>query len=138
MDPLSAAEAASELAGLFVTIVKYIKEVIESIKGARKALIELLNRSERMRLKLELFRSLASRLREPAQGAITLTFNDEACHRTASDLYNLVHKVASAAKHSDIWMRLNWVFYKGDAAALTGKLEEQERDFNSVLMFIAA
>lgn len=138
MDPITAAEVASELAGLFVTIVKAIKEVIETMKGAKKGLIQLLNRSERMRLILELFRSLTSRLREPTQRSMTLTFDDAACRQTATDIYNLVHKVAGAAKHSDLWMKFNWVWYKGEATGLIDKLEVQERDLNSVLMFIAA
>lgn len=138
MDPITSCTVASELAGTFVNVIKLIKSIIETMKGTKKALVELLNRSERMRLILELFRSFTKRLHEPNQKTMTLTFNDGACRETVNELYGLVRKVAQAAQYSDLWMKFNWVLYKTEATKMIEKLEARERDLDSVLMFIAA
>jgi hypothetical protein len=138
MDPITATQIAGELAGTFLSLVKTTKEIIETMNGARESLLEILTRCERIRLNLELFRSLATRLSDPVEKSITLTFNESAYRQTANEVTALVQKIAGAAKHSDLWMKINWVYYKGDVGGLLGKLEEREKDLGFVLMFIAA
>lgn len=138
MDVIAAAQLAGDVAGLFLDIVKATKELIETMQGARDALVELLSRSERVRLNLELFRSLAGQLVDKDQKSMTISFNDSAYSTTGSEVLTLVRKVADSSKHSDLWMKFNWVFYKSDVEALVKKLEAREQDLNLVLTFIAA
>lgn len=53
------------------------------MKGTRHALVELLTSSERIRLNLELFRSLANRLTDPEEKSTVLSFNDAEYRQTA-------------------------------------------------------
>ncbi|KAF9885069.1 hypothetical protein FE257_000800 [Aspergillus nanangensis] len=138
MDVLAAAQMATEMAGLFLTIVEKTKELIETMKGAREALMELLSRSERVRLNLELFRALSRQLVDLHGKAMAVAFNGAAYSQTGNEVLTLVHKVADSSKHSDLWMKINWVYYKGDAEALVKKLEAREQDLGFVLTFIAA
>ncbi|EAW21388.1 uncharacterized protein NFIA_065520 [Aspergillus fischeri NRRL 181] len=138
MDPIAATQLAADVAGIFLKIVNTVKDVIETMKGAKEALIELLSRCERVRLYLELFRSLTSRLSNPVEKSISLSFNDSAYRQTADEILGFVHKIADASKHSELWMKFSWVFYKADVTALVGKLEAREKDLNLVLTFIAA
>ncbi|EAW09753.1 uncharacterized protein ACLA_039690 [Aspergillus clavatus NRRL 1] len=138
MDPIAATQLAADVAGIFLKIVKTVKEAIETMKGAREALVELLSRCERVRLHLELFRSLAHRLSNPEGKSVSLSFNDSAYRQTAGEILGLIHKVADASKHSDLWMKFNWLFYKADVTALIVKLDAREKDLNLVLTFIAA
>jgi hypothetical protein len=138
MDPITATQLAADVAGIFLKIVNTVKDVIETMKGAKEALIELLCRCERARLYVELFRSLSSRLSNPVERSISLSFNDSAYRQTGEEILGFVHKIADASKHSEIWMKFSWVFYKADATALVGKLEAREKDLNLVLTFIAA
>ncbi|KAH1433938.1 hypothetical protein KXX32_000986 [Aspergillus fumigatus] len=138
MDPIAATQLAADVAGIFLKVVTTVKDVIETMKGAKEALIELLSRCERVRLYLELFRSLTSRLSNPVEKSISLSFNDSAYRQTANEILGFVHKVADASKHSELWMKFSWVFYKADVTALVGKLEGREKDLNLVLTFIAA
>lgn len=108
------------------------------MKGAKEALVELLSRCERVRLYLESFRFLTSRLSNPVERSILLSFNDSAYRQTGDEILGFVHKIADASKHSEIWMKFSWVFYKADVTALVGKLEAREKDLNLVLTFIAA
>jgi hypothetical protein len=137
MDPIAATQLAADVAGIFLKIVNTVKEVIETMKGAKEALIELLSRCERVRLYVELFRSLVTRL-STVERSISLSFNDSAYRQTADEILGFVHKIADASKHSEIWMKFSWVFYKADVTALVGKLEAREKDLNLVLTFIAA
>lgn len=107
------------------------------MKGAKEAIVELLSRCERVRLYLESFRSLTTRLSNPER-SISLSFNDSAYRQTADEILGFVHKIADASKHSEIWMKFSWVFYKADVTALVGKLDAREKDLNFVLTFIAA
>lgn len=75
MDPIAATQLAADVAGIFLKVVTTVKDVIETMKGAKEALIELLSRCERVRLYLELFRSLTSRLSNPVEKSISLSFN---------------------------------------------------------------
>ncbi|GFF49737.1 hypothetical protein IFM61606_05377 [Aspergillus udagawae] len=138
MDPLTATQLAADVAGIFLNIVNTVKDIIETMNGAKEALIELLNRCERVRLYLEVFRSLTSRLSNPVERSISLSFNDSAYRQTADEILGFAHKIADASKHSEIWMKFSWVFYKTDVTALVGKLEAREKDLNLVLTFIAA
>ncbi|RHZ66867.1 uncharacterized protein CDV56_105112 [Aspergillus thermomutatus] len=104
MDPIAATQLAADVAGIFLKTVNTVKDIIETMKGAREALVELLSR----------------------------------CERTADEILGFVHKIADASKHSEIWMKFSWVFYKADVTALVGKLEAREKDLNLVLTFIAA
>ncbi|KAF7157872.1 hypothetical protein CNMCM5623_002306 [Aspergillus felis] len=138
MDPITATQTAAEVAGIFLTIVNTVKGIIETMNGAKEALVELLSRCERVRLYVELFRSLTSRLSNPVERSISISFNDSAYRQTADEILGFVHKIADASKHSEIWMKFSWVFHKTDVTALVGKLEAREKDLNLVLTFIAA
>ncbi|KAJ5619391.1 hypothetical protein N7510_003375 [Penicillium lagena] len=138
MDVVASAQAAAALAGMFLEIVQVTKHAIETMKGARTALVEMFTRAERIRLNLELFRALTNRLSDPTEKNTALSFNESAYRQTASEVLELVRKVADSAKHHDFVMKVNWLFYRSDVAALVKKLEERERDLGLVLTFIAA
>lgn len=78
MDIIASAEAAPTLAGMFLEIVKITKHVIETMRGARTASVELFTRAERIRLNLELFRSLANKLSDPMEKVTALSFDKSA------------------------------------------------------------
>jgi hypothetical protein len=138
MEAAAFAQAAAALASMFLEIVSTTKQVIETMKGARAALVELFTRAERIRLNLELFRSLTYRLSDPMERTAAISFNESSYRQTANEVLELVHKVADSGKRSDLMMRVNWLFYRSDVAALVKKLEDRERDLGLVLTFIAA
>lgn len=138
MDVMASAHAAAALAGMFLELVRTMKHVIKAMKGARLALVEMLTRAERIRLNLELFRSLTTRLSDPMERSTALSFNESTYRQTANEVLDLVRKVAGLAKRHDLWMKVNWLFYRSDVAALVKKLEERERDLGLVLTSIAA
>ncbi|KAL4992680.1 hypothetical protein BDW68DRAFT_183911 [Aspergillus falconensis] len=138
METVASAQAVAALASMFLEIVSTTKQVIETMKGARAALMELFTRAERIRLNLELFRSLTYRLSDPVEKASAISFNERAYQQTAEEVLQLVRKVADSGKRSDLMMRVNWLFYRSDVAALVKKLEEREKDLGLVLTFIAA
>ncbi|RJE20392.1 hypothetical protein PHISCL_07263 [Aspergillus sclerotialis] len=138
MDGVSSTQAAAALAGIFLQIVQVTKHVIETMKGARTALVDLVTRAERIRLNLELLRSLTSKLSDPMEKNAALLFNESAYRRTADEVLALVCRIADTAKHHDLVMKVNWLFYRSDVAALVKKLEERESDLGLVLAFIAA
>lgn len=78
MDIIASAEADATLAGMFLEIVKITKHVIETMRGARTALMELFSRTERIRLNLELFRSLANKLSDPKEKITALSLDESA------------------------------------------------------------
>lgn len=78
IDIIASAEAAATLAGMFLEIVKITKHVIETMRGARTASVELFTRAERIRLNLELFRSLANKLSDPMEKITALSFDESA------------------------------------------------------------
>lgn len=138
MDIVASAQAAATLAGMFLEIVQVTKHVIETMKGARTALVEMFTRAERIRLNLELFRSLTNKLSDPMEKTTALSFNENAYRQTADEVLELVRKVADSGKRHDLVMKVNWLFYRSNVIALVKKLEERERDLELVLTFIAA
>jgi uncharacterized protein (DUF1778 family) len=138
MDIVASAQAAATLAGMFLEIVQVTKHVIETMEGARAALVEMVTRAERIRLNLELFRSLTNKLSEPMEKTTALSFNKSAYRQTANEVLQLVRKVAESGKRHDLVMKVNWLFYRSDVVALVKKLEERGRDLGLVLTFIAA
>ncbi|KAL4742694.1 hypothetical protein BDV11DRAFT_180442 [Aspergillus similis] len=138
MEAIASAQAAAALASMFLEIVSTTKQVIETMKGARAALMELFTRAERIRLNLELFRSLTYRLSDPMERTAAISFNESSYRQTANEVLELVRKVADSEKRSNLMMRVNWLFYRADVAALVKKLEDRERDLGLVLTFIAA
>jgi methyl-accepting chemotaxis protein len=76
MDIVASAQAAATLAGMFLEIVQVTKHVIENMKGARAGLVERFTRAERIRLNLELFRSLTNKLSDPIEETTALLFNE--------------------------------------------------------------
>lgn len=78
MDIIASAEAATTLPGMFLEIVKITKHVIETMRGARTASVELFTRAERIRPNLELFRSLANRFSDPMEKITALSFKESA------------------------------------------------------------
>ncbi|KAL4760920.1 uncharacterized protein BDW70DRAFT_168414 [Aspergillus foveolatus] len=138
MEAAAFAQAAAALASMFLEIVSTTKQVIETMKGARAALVELFTRAERIRLNLELFRSLTYRLSDPMERTAAISFNESSYRQTANEVLELVRKVADSGKRSDLMMRVNWLFYRSDVATLVKKLEDRERDLGLVLSFIAA
>ncbi|KAJ5283309.1 hypothetical protein N7505_001289 [Penicillium chrysogenum] len=138
MDIVASAQAAATLAGMFLEIVQVTKHVIETMKGARTALVEMFTRAERIRLNLELFRSLTNKLSDPMEKTTALSFNENAYRQTADEVLGLVRKVADSGKRHDLVMKVNWLFYRSNVVALVKELEERERDLELVLTFIAA
>jgi hypothetical protein len=138
MDIVASAQAAATLAGMFLEIVQVTKHVIETMKGARAALVEMFTRAERIRQNLELFRSLTNKISDPMEKTTALSFNESVYRQTAKEVLQLVRKVADSGKRHDLVMKFNWLFYRSDVAALVKKMEERERDLGLVLTFIAA
>ncbi|KAF2153593.1 hypothetical protein K461DRAFT_293846 [Myriangium duriaei CBS 260.36] len=138
MDPISAVVSAQEIAGLCATIVKKIKSFIEAVKGAKQALIDMLDRMERMRLLVNEFKSLAQRLKNSSDQNINLAFNDSECMMTLRRVQSLVDKVTEEAHVHDYWMQIKWVRHKEEAGGLLTRLASHERDLGTVLQFIAA
>ena len=86
MDIVASAQAAATLAGMFLEIVQVTKHVIGTMKGARTALVEMFTRAERIRLNLELFRSLTNKLSDPMEKITALSFNESAYRQTANEV----------------------------------------------------
>jgi len=138
MDPITAVGTAGELAGVLWQLVKQIRQLVEAAKGARQALIDLARRMERMRLLLNEFKSLAQRLENSDHRGILLSFDDIGCRETLGQLQTLVNKLSLEAGVHQMWMKVNWIWHKEDAAKLLSRLAAHESDLSSALQFIAA
>ncbi|KAL4812735.1 hypothetical protein BDW67DRAFT_188418 [Aspergillus spinulosporus] len=134
MEAAAFAQAAAALASMFPEIVSTTKQVIETMKGARAALMELFTRAERIRLNLELFRSLTYRLSEPMERTAAISFNESSYRQTATEVLELVRKVADSGKRSDLMMRernqLANAAYSGDWESVPGCLEKTKSLFH--------
>jgi hypothetical protein len=138
MDPVSLTMAAIGLTKLCVQIVKQIKKVVETMKNAKKGLLELLRRTERMRLYLEILRSLCSQLVDARARDITLNFNKSACQTTIEELQQLMLKIANTSESGSVWMAVNWIHYKGQVEELVQRLRDEEGEIGTLLLFISA
>jgi hypothetical protein len=139
MEAVSVIAIASTALGLAkdcVGIVRLIKETIETSKLAKSALIELLDRTERMRGLLELVRALTDQVKDTDQQGMLLSFNDSACRKTLTELRTLVGEVSH--KSREFWVRIWWVSHKKGADILVEKLREQEGAINTLLLSVIA
>jgi hypothetical protein len=133
---IALASTALGLAKDCVGIIGLIKETIEAARSSKNALIELLNRTERMRGLLELVRALTDQMENTYQQGLLLSFNDSACRQTLTELRALVGEVAH--KSGDFRGAVWWISHKKDADILVGKLKEQEGAINTLLLSIVA
>ena len=138
MDPLSVSASAAGLATVCLQIVSTIKKTIETMKKARQALLDLLSRTERLRLFLERLRSLAQQLTNHSD-RLLLDFNENGCYVTVDELRALVDEIASktASAAARFWTSLQWLSYQSRAGALLTKIRGHEEEISSVLLLIA-
>lgn len=136
IDPVSATSLAVELTAICIKVVKQLKETIETMKKAREDLLELLNRTERMRNILELLRTLLLELARTPHRDMAIGLNTEACRRTMDELQSLADKIAGTKLAHPLLGAVQWARYKGEAMELVTRLRSQETDVVNTLVII--
>lgn len=136
MDPASTTVLAIDLAGICVKVVKELKKAIEKMKRVREDLLELLNRTERMRNILELLRILLRELHDTPHKDMAIGLNESACKQTMTDLESLADKIARTKLSSKFLAGAQWLQYQGKAQELIRKLRDQETDIVNILIVI--
>lgn len=122
-----------ELLGICVKIVRKAKELIETVKNARGALGTLLSQAERMRLVLEVLRSLDARLSDDQKSGLLKAFEEGGVVKAIKDLESFVEGISTGSM-----AQLNWVRKKKEAMAMSEKLQSQESEILVLLISISA
>lgn len=117
-----------------VQVVKLIKQTIETYKKRRPLLLKLLDKVERMRLMLHQLRSLTQQL--AGRSSMALAFNDSACRETINELQTLVTTLATGPSWMDL-PKAKFYLNQGKANELEQRLQEHEKEINTLLLFIA-
>ena len=137
IDPITAAEVAVEAVGVCVKVVKLIKRAIETMKQVREGLLELVNRTERMRTILDLVRVLCIELKgTPQEGQEFIPLNSDQCLHTMRDLETLANKIAGVWIKNKAFAGVQWLWYKNETEELLEKLHKQEGDMVNLLIII--
>lgn len=137
IDPVTASNAAIEVVGICVKVVKLIKRAIETMKQAREGLLELVNQTERMRTILDLVRVLCTELKgTPQEGQEFIPLNRDQCLRTMADLEALANKIAGVWVKNKAFAGVQWLWYKNRAEELVERLHKQEGDIVNLLTII--
>ncbi|MCJ1366037.1 hypothetical protein MMC16_005162 [Acarospora aff. strigata] len=136
IDPVSAASLAVQLTVICVTAVRQIKSAIEGMKRVREDLLELLNRTERMRHILELLRNLLRELGNTPHKDMAIGLNGSACRQTMRDLESLADKIAGTKISSSLLAGAQWLSLRSKAKELVEKLRSQEADIVNILVII--
>ena len=122
IDPVSATSLAVELTAICIK--------------AREDLLELLNRTERMRNILEVLRTLLLELARKPHRDMAIGLNTDACRRTMNELQSLADKIAGTKLAHPLLGVVQWARYKGEAMELVAKLRSQETDVVNTLVII--
>jgi hypothetical protein len=136
IDPLTATSLAVELAASCVKAAKLIKNAIETMKKVREDLLELLNRTERMRNILELLRNLLRELLDTPHKDMAIGLNEAACYQTMTELKELATNIAGTKLSSSFLAGAQWLHYQSKARDLVRKLRDQETDIVNILVII--
>jgi hypothetical protein len=135
-DPVSAVSLAVELSVACARAVTLIKKAIETMRRVREDLLELLNRTERMRNILELLRNLLRELCNTPHYDMAIGLNEFACRQTMTELEALANNIAGTKLTSSFLAGAQWLLYQGKARDLVKKLRDQETDIVNILVFI--
>ncbi|KAI9651883.1 MAG: hypothetical protein M1829_002119 [Trizodia sp. TS-e1964] len=137
MDPMSATSLAIELVALCVNAAALIKNAIETMKKVREELLELFNRTERMRSILDLLRNLLRELLNTPHRDMMIGLNEAACRQTITELRELASKIAKTKLSSGFLAAAQWLHYQSKAKDLVKKLRDQEADIVNILVMVA-
>jgi phosphoserine aminotransferase len=136
IDPITASSLAVKLAASCVMSAKLIKNTIESMRKVGEGLLELLNRTERMRNILELLRKLLRELLDTPHRDMAIGLNEAACTQTMTELKELATKIAKTKLSSSFLASAQWLHYESKARDLVRKLRDQEADIVNILVII--
>jgi uncharacterized protein YoxC len=132
MDPLSITASAIALITVCVQTIQSIKSIIETVKGAKTRLLQVLNATTRVRLLLEQLRSLTHQLSSKSN-TILLAFDGQSCGDVLTELVTLVKKLMQ----SDKLAAFQFLLQKSKLEGLAGRLKGQEDAICTVLLSIA-
>jgi hypothetical protein len=132
MDPLSITASAIALITICIQTVQFIKNMIETVKGAKSRLLHVLNATNRVRLLLEQLRSLTHQLSSKSN-TILLAFDGTSCGDVLNEVTNFVRKLIQ----SDKLVGFQFLLQKSKLEVLVRRLKEQEDVIRTVLLSIA-
>ncbi len=132
MDPLSISASAVALITICVQSVKIIKNVIETVRTAKKELLKILNGTNRMRLLLDQLRGLTHQLGSK-NNKILLAFDPSGCEEILGQLKRLVDKLAKV----ETFMGCQFLVRRSKFEELVAGLKDQEDDIRLVLLSVA-
>ncbi|KAK1073934.1 hypothetical protein LTR12_001341 [Friedmanniomyces endolithicus] len=132
MDPLSISASAVALITICVQSVKIIKNVIETVRTAKKELLKILNGTNRMRLLLDQLRGLTHQLGSK-NNKILLAFDPSGCEDILGQLKRLVDKLAKV----ETFMGCQFLVRRSKFEELVASLKNQEEDIRLVLLSVA-
>ncbi|KAK1814275.1 hypothetical protein LTR12_011320 [Friedmanniomyces endolithicus] len=132
MDPLSISASAVALITICVQSVKIIKNVIETVRTAKKELLKILNGTNRMRLLLDQLRGLTHQLGSK-NNKILLAFDPSGCEEILGQLKRLVDKLAKV----ETFMGCQFLVRRSKFEELVAGLKNQEDDIRLVLLSVA-
>jgi hypothetical protein len=138
MDPLSITLAVISLSKLCKTVVKILKNVLETMKRSRQTLFDLISETERIRLLLDSLRELARQLQNQGKTSALFAFDSSGCEKIILDVQRFTETLADAGRSFELWRTFVWSRYVGRADSLLMRLKKQEDHINSVLMVAAA
>lgn len=130
MDPLSISASAAGLLTTCVQAVKIIWRTIETIKGAKEFLVELLTQTKRVGLFLEQLRSLTKQLGHRSK--VLLAYDIRGPRETLDELEDFVHSI----DQSKTWFRLKVLLYQNVTDKLVKRLHRHAEEIMQVMLSI--
>lgn len=131
MDPLSVCASAIALITACVQTASKIKKTIETIKGAKKELMGVVNEIDLIRRLLEQLRALTHQLGSK-NVRIYLDFDRTDCESILEQLEHLVDKLIEAGK----FVGFQFLVKKSKFEELATKLRAQRDGINTVMLSI--
>jgi hypothetical protein len=132
MDPLSISASAVALITICVRTIQIIKKTIETVKTAKRELLNILNETNRMRLLLEQLRGLTHQLGSK-NNKILLAFDKMGCEEILRELERLVDKLAQV----EMFVGFQFLIRRSKFDALIAGLRAQEDGIRTVLLSVA-
>jgi hypothetical protein len=132
MDPLSISASAVGLITICYQTVQIIKKTIETVKTAKRELLNVLNETNRMRLLLEQLRGLTHQLGS-RNNKILLAFDKTGCEEILGELRRLIDKLAQA----ELFVGFQFLVRRSKFDALVAGLRAQEDGIRTVLLSVA-
>ena len=133
VDPLSIVGVAEEGVSICIKVISILKRFISTVKNAKKDMIHLLKRVERIRNVLALLRYLMLELIKTSQRDMQLAMDISECEATMKDLMQLVNEVVAGRQQ---FVSFYWAAKKSAADKMVLRLREEEGHIMNIVTLI--